>query len=143
MVVELLDGGVPLPGGAAEEGLPVIGRNASFVFKALLVRSDSRRIGRKPVVPDVPVVMRVGARACRGDEPLMLVGGVVEDHVEDNTDFVRTCLRDEVVHVGKGAVLGVHGFVVGDVVAEVNLRRGIHGRDPDGVHTQFLQVVHP
>ena len=34
-------------------------------------------------------------------------------------------------------------FVVGDVVAEVDLRRGIEGREPDGVDAQVLQVVEP
>ncbi len=48
---------------------------------------------------------------------------------------------DEVVDIGERAVLRVDGLVVGDVVAEVDLRRGIHGRDPDGVDAEGLQVV--
>ena len=53
------------------------------------------------------------------------------------------CLRggDEAVHVGEGAVLGVDGGVVGDVVAEVDLGRGVHGGDPDGVDAEGLEVV--
>ena len=48
---------------------------------------------------------------------------------------------DEAVEVGEGAVLGVDGFVVGDVVAEVDLRGGVHGGDPDGVDAEGLEVV--
>src|SRR6202012_4153146 len=33
------------------------------------------------------------------------------------------------------------GLVVGDVVAEVDLRRGVHGRDPDGIDAEALEVV--
>ena len=48
---------------------------------------------------------------------------------------------DEAVQVGEGAVLRIDGLVVGDVVAEVDLRRGIHGSDPDGVDAELLEVV--
>ncbi len=93
------------------------------------------------VAPDVPVVFGVGAGAGGFDEPLVLVGGVVEDHVEDDADFALAGFGDEVVEVGEGSVLGIDGFVVGDVVAEVDLRRGVHGGDPDGVDAEGLEVV--
>ena len=48
---------------------------------------------------------------------------------------------DEVVEVGEGAVLWVDGFVVRDVVAEVDLWRGIMRGDPDGVDAEGLEVV--
>ena len=65
VVVELVDGGDPLPGGAAEAGDPVVGRDAAFVFEALLVGRDAGGVGRDAVVPDVPVVLGVGAGAGR------------------------------------------------------------------------------
>ena len=71
----------------------------------------------------------------------MLVGGVVEHHVEQDADVALLRLGDEAVEVGEGAVLRVDALVVGDVVAEVDLRRGIHGRDPDGVDAEGLEVV--
>ena len=133
VIVELVDGGDPLPRGAAEEGEPVVGRDAAFVR----VRAGAGFA----VVPDVPVVLGIGARAGGVDEPLVLVGGVVEDHVEDDADVALLGFGDEAVEVGEGAVLGVDVFVVGDVVAEVDLRRGVHGRDPDGVDAEGLEVV--
>ena len=72
---------------------------------------------------------------------MVLVGGVIENHVEDDADVVLLRFGDETVEVGEGAVLGVDVFVVGDVVAEVDLWRGVHGRDPDGVDAELLEVV--
>ena len=48
---------------------------------------------------------------------------------------------EQAVEVGEGAVLGVDGGVVGDVVAEVDLGRGVHGGEPDGVDAEGLEVV--
>src|ERR1039458_6321020 len=98
-------------------------------------------MGRLAVVPDVPVGVRVGAGAGGVDEPGVLVGGVVEHHVEQDADVVVAGGGEQAVEVGEGAVLGVDGGVVGDVVAEVDLRRRIHGRDPDGVDAEGLKVV--
>ena len=50
-------------------------------------------------------------------------------------------LGDETVEVGQGAVLRIDVFVVGDVVAEVDLRRWVDGREPDGVDAEVLEVV--
>src|ERR1035438_4083651 len=52
-------------------------------------------------------------------------------------------LGDQAVKVGQGAVLGVYILVIRDVIAEVDLRRGIAGSEPDGVNAQLLQVVQP
>src|ERR1035437_3968284 len=49
----------------------------------------------------------------------------------------------QAVKVGQGAVLGVDILVIRDVVAEVHLRRGIAGSEPNGVDAQLLQVVQP
>ncbi len=93
VIVELLDGGDPLPCGAAEEGDPVVGRDAAFVLEALLIGGDVGAVGWDAVVPDVPVVLGIGAGAGGVDEPLVFVGGVVEDHVEDDADVALPCLR--------------------------------------------------
>ena len=49
------------------------------------------------------------------------------------------------IEVLEGAELGRHAGVVGDVVAEVMQRRGIDGREPDGIHAREAgrQVVQP
>ena len=66
---------------------------------------------------------------------------MVEDHVQDDADVVIFAFGDEAIHIGKSAVLGIYGFVVGDVIAEVNLGRGVHGSDPDGVYSKLFEVA--
>src|ERR1700761_5810343 len=117
-----MNGGNPLPFGSAETGFPVVGWYAAFVFETLLIGTDVGAVGGNAVVPDVPVVLGVGAGACRLDEPLVLCLGVVENHVEDYANVSLFSLGDEVVHIGNGAVLWVYGLVVGDVVAKFDLR---------------------
>ena len=114
------------PGGVAEPGLPVVGRAGQDAFA---------------VAPDVPVALGIGARRARLDEPRVLVGGVVDDVVHDDADAALLGLGDHAVEVGHGAVFGIDGGVVGDVVAVVDAGRGIHGRDPDGVDAEVVEVV--
>ncbi len=52
-------------------------------------------------------MLGVGAGAGCVDEPLVLVRGMVEHHVEDNADVMFLTLGDEAIHVGEGAVLRV------------------------------------
>ena len=66
---------------------------------------------------------------------------MVQHQIHDDTDIALLRFGDEPVEVGEGAILRVDVVVVGDVVAEVDLRRGIDGREPDGVDAQALQVV--
>src|ERR1700728_948200 len=73
----------------------------------------------------------------------MLVRSVVQDHVHDDADIALLCFSHEPVEVGHGAVLGIDPDIVRDVVAEVNLRRGVDRTEPDGVHAEGLQVVEP
>jgi hypothetical protein len=70
----------------------------------------------------------------------MLIGGVIENHIHDDANAPAFRFLHQRVEVLHGAVLRVDGFVVGDVVAEVDLRRGIHGRDPDRVDAQIFEV---
>ena len=131
LVVVVLAGlGVPLPRRVAEVRLPVV-RRLALVGRRLALA----------IVPHVPVAVRIGARRARLKEPLVLVGSVVHHHVHHHADVALVGLGNQVVKVGHGAVLRIDVPVVGDVVAEVNLRRGIDGREPDGVDAQFLQVV--
>ena len=65
---------------------------------------------------------------------------MVEDDVHDDLDVVRLGRLQKRIEVAHGAVLRIDGLIVGDVIAEVDLRRRIHGRDPDGVDAEGLQV---
>ena len=63
----------------------------------------------------------------------MLVGSVVDDEIQNDADIAFFGLADETIEIFHGAVHGVDGFVIGDVVAEIDLRRREAGSDPDGV----------
>ena len=71
----------------------------------------------------------------------MLVGGVVGDEVEDDSEVAGVGLMEEFVEIGEGAEDGVDGGVVGDVVAEVGHGRGVEGADPEGVDAEGDEVV--
>ena len=47
----------------------------------------------------------------------------------------------EAVEVGHSPVLRIDGFVVGDVVSEIDLRGRVDRAQPDRVHAQRLHVV--
>ncbi len=115
------------PGGAAEDGLPVVGRQ----FAVLPLAGA-----------EVVAVPRRGAGALgqRAPEPLVLVGGVVGHQVDDDAQAQRVGVADQRVGVQEGAEHGVDGPVVGDVVTGVGLRGGVEGAEPHGVHTQVAQV---
>jgi hypothetical protein len=47
--------------------------------------------------------------------------GVVGHQVQEDGDAALAGLRDQLVHVGKGAEIRVHAQVVGDVVSPVRI----------------------
>ena len=71
----------------------------------------------------------------------MLVGGVVGDHVDDHADAGLVEVGDEGIEVLRGPVLGCQVEVVGDVVAGVDLGRGVERREPHGVDAERGQVI--
>ena len=97
--------------------------------------------GTLAVAPYVPVTLGVGLRALGLDEPGMLVGSVVHHHVHDDADLPFFGFGYQAVEIRHGAVLGIDRLVVGDVVAEIYLGRGIDGREPDGVDSEVLEVI--
>ena len=113
-----------LPGGAPEQRAPVV-RGAVVA-----------------VAEDVAVALG-GARACGqgGAEPFVLVGGVVGHQVDDHADAGFVEIGDEGVEVFQGSVLEGQIEVVGDVVAGVDLGRGVERRKPHGIDTERGQVV--
>ena len=64
-------------------------------------------------------------RELRDSVNQVLVGGVVQHQVHNDADVALSGLGDEAVEVSQGAVLRVDILVVGDVIAEVDLRRRI------------------
>ena len=71
----------------------------------------------------------------------MLIGSVVDDKIHDDADVLFLCGFRQLIEISQGSVHGIDIFVIGNVIAEVDLRGGIAGGDPDGIHTQLLQIV--
>jgi hypothetical protein len=60
-------------------------------------------------------------------KPGMPVRGVVGDEVEQDADPAGACFRDEAIEILERAEVGMDPGVVRDVVAPVDVRRGVHG----------------
>ncbi len=118
------------PGRAAEDGLPVVGRQFALLPAA-----------GPEVVPGAQ--RRAGAFAQRAPEPFVPVGGVVGNEVDDDPQAQVVGVADEGVGVVQIAEHRVDGAVVGDVVARVGLRGGVERAEPDGVDAEAGQVRQP
>ena len=113
------------------------------MFKVLLVWRDAGVRSGFAVIPHIPVMPWIVAGTGCFDEPLVLVRGMVQDHVQQHSDVTLLAFGDKAIHIAHRAVLWIHRFVVRYVIPEIDLWRRIHRRDPDCVYTQMLQVVHP
>ena len=93
------------------------------------------------VAPDIPIAARDCPATSRFLKPGMLVGGVVQNHFDDHADAALVGGLEKELEVVEIAVAGMDGGVVGDVVAVIAQRRRKERHQPDGVDTQFLQVI--
>src|SRR5947199_8217881 len=73
----------------------------------------------------------------------MLVRGVVDDEVDQDTDAAAVGLTHELDEIAAGAEARINAVVVRNVVAVVAARRGLERRQPDGVDPERLEVVEP
>ncbi len=94
---------VPAPGRTAEHRQPV-------------VRHGAVRLG---VGPDVPVGLFVVAAGTAFDEPLMLVGGMVEYLVDQHAHAAFVARLDQPDEVIQRAEQRIDAAVIGHVVAEI------------------------
>ncbi len=107
-----------------EEAMPVIGLGFGVPgpVRFLGVGEDDARLrkARVGVAPDIPVARaRVRRAAARAPEPGMLVGGVIDDQLGDDTQAAPLRLGDEAAEVLHRAERRIDRTVVGDVVAVV------------------------
>ncbi|MGX1476134.1 UNVERIFIED_CONTAM: hypothetical protein RKD50_004942 [Streptomyces canus] len=117
----------PPPGAAAEDGLPVGGRE--FAVRAT------------PVTEHVPLARRRSGAGGEGLlEPDVLVGGVVGDEVDDHLQPEPVRFADHRVEVVERPEARVDVPVVGDVVAAVGELGGVEGAQPQGVGAEGDQV---
>ena len=71
------------------------------------------------VAPYIPVARaRLGIAAAGPLEPVVLVGGVVDDEFGDHPQAAPFGFGDEAAKVLHGAEIGIDGAVVGDIVAD-------------------------
>ena len=73
----------------------------------------------------------------------MLVGGVVGHEVEQNLEPPPMGLHQQIVEIGQRAEARIDVAIVGDVIAEINHRRRVDGRDPDRVDAKADKIVEP
>ena len=71
----------------------------------------------------------------------MAIGRVVQHDVDHNANAPTVGGVDKLVEVGERAELRIDVLVVADVVAEINLRRGIERRDPERGHPEIGEIV--
>ena len=71
----------------------------------------------------------------------MLVGGVIDDQVDDDADAALLAAVGELDEVAERAVARIDVVVVRDVVAVVAAGRGLERHQPDGGDAQALQIV--
>ena len=92
--------------------------------------------------PDVEVAFgRAGESVAGFLEPGVLVGGVVDAELDEDLHVALVGGCEEALEVFDGAVAGVDGSVVGDVVAVVAEGRGIEGEEPEAGDAEVLEVV--
>ncbi|MNV50932.1 hypothetical protein D3C71_1429620 [compost metagenome] len=103
----LLTPRLPLPGHAAEDRHPVVGRGAVLA-----------RIG-----PHVPVRLGIGAVLPAFLEPGVVDRGMAEHLVDHHLQTQRMRLGQQLVDIGERAEQRVDVAMVGDVIAEVGHRR--------------------
>ncbi len=130
-----------------EEPVPVVGLGLGIPGPVGLLGVGEDDAGAGVLVvrvaPDVEVPLRAspaGALA-RRLEPGMLVGGVVDDQLDQHLHAALVRRVEERAEVVQGAVARVDADVVGDVVAVVAQRRGEERQQPEAGDAQVLQVV--
>ncbi len=122
--VVLAGSGIQLPGAAAKLGLPVVGHAA---------------IHR--IAPNVVVAVGAVFIPQRRLEPGVLGGGVVHYYIHHDADVARVGGSQQRLEICHGAVGGVDGKVVGNVVAVVHLRGYVDRGQPEGIDPQGFEIV--
>ena len=119
---------VVFPRSALEHARPVV-RRAAFAAHGL---------ARTPyIIVVIGVILALAAL----DEPFVLVAGMVDDKIHEHA---HTALMRAVKHLteyAEVAVLRIYVHIVGDIVAEVRVRRRVYRREPYRVHAEAPDVI--
>src|SRR5215469_9535948 len=129
----------------AEEAMPVVllrNRVPRPVGKFRIEKDDPGAfVPGIDIAPHVPVAPRIVARTARFLKPRMLIRGMVQHHLDDDTNapFVRGV--QECFEIVERSVDWVYRAVIGDIVPIVPQGRGKERHQPETVDPQILQVV--
>ena len=74
----------------------------------------------------------------RGQEPLVLVRGMVGDEVGDDAQAAMVGLVYQGPKVVYGSIVGVDAVEIGDIVAVIPKGRRVDGQQPETVDAQSL-----
>ena len=77
------------------------------------------------------------------DKPGMAIAGVVGNDVKDDLDAALSGLANQLIDVPQITKSWLDVAVIGDVVAEVGIRRNRDRAQPDGIDAQPLEVIEP
>ena len=129
-----------------EEAVPVEGAGFRVPGPVRLLgvgEDDPRaRIFLVGIAPDIPVARaRFGIAAAGALEPVVLVGGMIDDEFGDDPQAAPLGLDDEAAEILHGPEIGIDGAVVGDVVAVVAAGRGIERQQPQRGDAEVLQIA--
>ena len=119
---------VVFPCAALEHARPVV-RRTSFAAHGL---------ARPPyIIVVIGVILALAAL----DEPLVLVAGMVDDEIHEHAHTALVRAVKHLTEYAEVSVLRVYVHIVGNIVAEVRVRRRVYRRKPDSVHAETLDVI--
>src|SRR5258708_39340331 len=73
----------------------------------------------------------------------MLIGGVIDDEIDDDADAARLAAMGELDEIARGAVARIDAVIVGDVVAVILAGRWLERHQPDRGDAEPVQVIQP
>ena len=71
----------------------------------------------------------------------MFVGGMVGHEVENDFDARLVQFVEQAVEIVQAAEHWIDRRIIGDVVAEIQHRRGVKGREPNRINAQPREVI--
>ncbi|MPM61791.1 hypothetical protein SDC9_108651 [bioreactor metagenome] len=116
---------IPFPGRTGEGGAQSVGHAAV----------------RGRISPDVIVAVRIVFAFFGFNEPGVLIRSVVYHQIHHHFDIAFVGFRDEMLHLLHRAEFVKNGFVIGNVIPVVVVRRLVDRRKPDGPDPQILQII--
>ena len=136
--------------GDVQVGLVPVEDVLEVLLGALVVLPDARFLTREDrgllllrrfVAPHVEVAERRGAAASSGDEPRMLVGGVIDDQVDDHPHTAVLRGADHLDEVAVVAQPRIDAVEVADVVPVVAIGRRVERHEPQAGDAEIGEVV--